>query len=468
MSDMKLSDQLGAMAIIDSLYAQQIALEEHLNLPELRHRVAARIREYYRQNGQDVSDELIEQGVTSWFASRLRYQAPKPGLAQRLGAFLYMTSRSWLKWLGLLLLAVALVFAYGVYTENRDLAQLNREIIARQTEHKQIESQAGTLAAQIDSYTRVPLNYASRPVADIITQARQKLSEIKTQAGSAVPASLVGSKEQLQQRLEEHIHSNYQLFTLYDQALTLAKKLPQLIKEDRRLSSVTRDPSFNTFTHQAPELTSLVSSAALALAANKESAPAEIDKVVSVADREGARLELFNELEQRSGKLAALRLSPGDKKVVDEQIAAAKNLVATADLSNSATPAGWADTLQGLDDTYRFITTPLRLVIVDRVGEKSGVERTYDNSGGKSWYLIAEAITPQEQPFPLPIKDSETGRQEKVRTFGIRISQAEYEKLKRDKLDDGHIDNELVGVKPANQLTIKYVRPVQQGRIISW
>lgn len=468
MTDMKLSDQLGAMAIIDSLYAQQIALEEHLNLPELRQRIASRIREYYQQNGVSINDELIEQGVASWFANRLRYQAPEPTFLQKSGAFLYMTSGRWLRGLGLILLAVVLMVAYVFYAEHRDLAQFNRDMLSRQSEQAQIKTQAAELAGQLASYQQIPLAYAARPVADIIEQAQQKLNALSAKQQAAVVSDASAGKELLEKRLEEQIHHNYLLFTLYDQALTLAKKLPVLLKDDRRLSTITRDPHFPDFIRQAPELSTLVSSAALPLAKGDELASAKVDRAVAVFNSEITRLELFNQLAEHSSRLTALKLSPTDKKAVAEQIAAAKNLLATLTLSDGAASQAWADTLQGLDDTYRFIITPLTLVVVDRVGEKSGVERTYDASGGKSWYLIAEAQTAQGTPFPMRVKDSETGVQQKVATFGIRISQAEYEKLKNDKLDDGHVDNYLVGKKPANQLSIDYVRPVQPGRILSW
>lgn len=72
-----LSDQVGAMAFVDELRAQRNWLQDHLDLPKRRAEVAERIRTYYRRQGIDCDDELVERGVHEFFGRRLRYQAPE-------------------------------------------------------------------------------------------------------------------------------------------------------------------------------------------------------------------------------------------------------------------------------------------------------------------------------------------------------------------------------------------------------
>ena len=79
MSDVLLSEQLGAMARVDQLRHQQNDVDEHLSLPQRRAAVAARIREYYQKNGIAFSDAQIEQGVRDFFANRLVFEAPALG-----------------------------------------------------------------------------------------------------------------------------------------------------------------------------------------------------------------------------------------------------------------------------------------------------------------------------------------------------------------------------------------------------
>ena len=63
MSNIKLSDQLGAMAIIDELYQKQQLLLEHLDHNALRTNLAENIKNYYQAKGQIVNDEIIEKGI---------------------------------------------------------------------------------------------------------------------------------------------------------------------------------------------------------------------------------------------------------------------------------------------------------------------------------------------------------------------------------------------------------------------
>ena len=54
MQDVKLSDQLGAMAIIDELYQKQQLLLEHLDREGLRANLKENIKTFYEAKGQIV------------------------------------------------------------------------------------------------------------------------------------------------------------------------------------------------------------------------------------------------------------------------------------------------------------------------------------------------------------------------------------------------------------------------------
>ena len=83
MSKVLLSEQLGAMARVDQLRQHQNEVDEYLSLPQRRVEVAARIREYYQNNGVQFTDAQIDQGVREFFAGRLVFEAPPLGpLAQ--------------------------------------------------------------------------------------------------------------------------------------------------------------------------------------------------------------------------------------------------------------------------------------------------------------------------------------------------------------------------------------------------
>lgn len=88
-----LSDQLGAMAIIDGLRHRRMLVDELLDLPKRREEVAQRIREYYAAQNIAVDDALIEQGVRAYFEHRLEFEPAAPGKWERRAAATYIRSQ---------------------------------------------------------------------------------------------------------------------------------------------------------------------------------------------------------------------------------------------------------------------------------------------------------------------------------------------------------------------------------------
>ncbi|CNK94349.1 DUF6384 family protein [Yersinia alsatica] len=470
MNEIKLRDQLGAMAIIDSLYAQQIALEEHLDLPKLRQRIAQRIRDYYQSTGVSISDELIEQGVTSWFDNRLRFQSNKMNASQRMVAFLHMTSKKWLTSLSIIVLLLVIGVGINIYVGKNQLAALEKDIASQVLQNSALTTQAQQLSTQIDNIKLSHLNYAAQSAHQIIAKAKSVLDDFHSTQQAIEPSyqGTFSSKENSQHYLSALSKGNEQQTSLLTQAQDLVDSLPRLQKMDETLNQITQDPNLKLYTQRAPEIASILAGATLALSRNAENVAAQVDAAFAAYDKEQTRESLYQSMDRRTQDLRNLPLSPQDRAIIAEQIAEARKMLVGVDLVNIGPPSAWVDAMKELEQTYDFIKQPLSLIIIDRVGEKSGVERTYDISNGRSWYLIVEPVTPGDKLFPMMVKDSETGEQKLVSKFGVRVSQNEYEKLRRDKQDDGHIDNNIVGNKPANQLSFKFTRPVQDGRITTW
>lgn len=91
MSEFKLSDQLGAMAIIDELYQKQQLLLEHLDRETLHHNLQRDIKSYYQTQGLPINDETIEEGIKLWFDKRLQFNAPSHSRFQYLLIYCYIS-----------------------------------------------------------------------------------------------------------------------------------------------------------------------------------------------------------------------------------------------------------------------------------------------------------------------------------------------------------------------------------------
>lgn len=76
MARVALTDQLGAIRLIDELRHRQLMVKDHLDLPARRNEVAQRVRDYYLQQNVVVDDEAVEWAVREHFDKRLTFEAP--------------------------------------------------------------------------------------------------------------------------------------------------------------------------------------------------------------------------------------------------------------------------------------------------------------------------------------------------------------------------------------------------------
>jgi len=123
--------------------------------------------------------------------------------------------------------------------------------------------------------------------------------------------------------------------------------------------------------------------------------------------------------------------------------------------------------------------------VVSRPGVKSGVDR-YSEPGHKfsGWYLVHEAVDTQTgQIVPVRITNSETGKRERVNMWADRVKGNDpdlIEKIQRgykdssllvsvilDKMDNGIIDNNIMGAKKKGYMHYKLNSPEFEGKQIT-
>jgi hypothetical protein len=115
------------------------------------------------------------------------------------------------------------------------------------------------------------------------------------------------------------------------------------------------------------------------------------------------------------------------------------------------------------------ITREYTLTIVSRRGESTGVwRRPPHGSQARNYYLIVEALTPDGSKLSLPVRNEETGATEVVSKFGVRVPEATFESVARDKRDDGIVQNSRFGMKRRGHLAVEYQMPFEGGFITKW
>jgi hypothetical protein len=127
------------------------------------------------------------------------------------------------------------------------------------------------------------------------------------------------------------------------------------------------------------------------------------------------------------------------------------------------------DALARLDDLAAVLEQEYLIQILNRPGERSGVWRIPDvNRQARNYYIIVEALDPSGRPVQVPVKSEETGETERVAVWGQRVDEATFEAVRRDKQDDGIIENDRFGFKSRGHLQPRYDLPASGGAITRW
>jgi hypothetical protein len=107
--------------------------------------------------------------------------------------------------------------------------------------------------------------------------------------------------------------------------------------------------------------------------------------------------------------------------------------------------------------------------IVSRGNEASGIWRIPSiNEATRNYYLIVEAVSPSGRILEVPVTSEEDGVTRLVTMWGVRVSEDTFEAVAADKRDDGIIQDDIIGTKPAGQLQPEYVIAVAGGAITQW
>lgn len=182
---------------------------------------------------------------------------------------------------------------------------------------------------------------------------------------------------------------------------------------------------------------------------------------------EAARIELTETLPRdiaAAGEAArAEALSEDASERVEQLQADAASALSRQDAEAARVALGALQRLR--EDLVRVY----ELRIVSRPGEDSGVYRIPDvNTGARNYYLIVEAVTPQGMLLSLPVRNEETGRTEIVSKWGVRVPERIYEAVRRDKTDDGILQNDVLAIKPRGALDPVPAMTVSGGAITQW
>jgi len=122
-----------------------------------------------------------------------------------------------------------------------------------------------------------------------------------------------------------------------------------------------------------------------------------------------------------------------------------------------------------LETIHQTLLAEYSLRIVDKEGESTGIWRFPEaNSDATNYYIIVEALGLDGNVLTLPIENEETREIEDVTVWAQRVPDVTYEAIRVDRLDDGIIQRNILGVKRYGFLDTEYTMPVLDGAITRW
>lgn len=216
-----LDDVMMAMDVVDTLRHNQDLVARELAGADREKQLIDRLRELYHQQGIEVPDAILKEGVAALAESRFVYTPPKPSFGVTL-ARIYVSRGKWMRPLlvAVAVLVVALGGYYGVY----------RPYQAWQAERAQTELQQG-LPAQMDAlyqtiYEETKVQQAVTQAEDLRTHGKTAAAEGNRAGAEAAIAGLTTLRDTLRQEYQvlvvnrEGINSGFWTFPEINRAAT--------------------------------------------------------------------------------------------------------------------------------------------------------------------------------------------------------------------------------------------------------
>ena len=456
MSEIKLSEQLGAMAIIDELYQKQQLLLEHLDRDVLRDRLKENIRNYYQTKGQSIDDSLIEKGINLWFDKRLLFNAPKRNWFMHFLALCYIKRNILYSIIFIILSALALInFAEITFAK-----KIKNNIDSTYNHILSTKSTLDDLNKKFLEIDKYPINFSQVPIKklknSIIDLLNQNIIPSIIKSGTDI-SSIAQKDEDILKYLKETDES---INTKLSEITSLITQLHELLEKDKKLTKLTQNQVFTDVSKKYPILQNAVDSILDNL--NQGQTDIDINRIETLYSSIERAEFLEKKIESDTKQLLELNVPKSD---MDPIIALQTSLLADLKDLNFEN----VENYQTMMAYYiKLAQTNLTLTIVDHPDHKSGVERTHENTNGKSWYLIVQALTPTGKPTSIWVKSIETGESKLVEMFGQQVTLKAFNDIKEDKINDGHIDNNKLCTKPKGRLIFNCPNSVKSGRISEW
>ncbi|MGI9521085.1 MAG: DUF6384 family protein [Hyphomicrobiaceae bacterium] len=122
-----------------------------------------------------------------------------------------------------------------------------------------------------------------------------------------------------------------------------------------------------------------------------------------------------------------------------------------------------------LSELLETLRQTFKIKIVQRRGELSGLWRIPKvNPNSRNYYLIVEGVDRNGRVIQRSVINEETGKNEIVDKWGVRVPRSVLESVQADKADDGIIQDDVVGEKRRGAVKPHWLIEVHDGALTRW
>lgn len=445
-----LTDQIGAMAIVDKLRFDSHRVQDFMNTTEQKAVLIEKIAQGYRNEGATVSADVIEEGVNQWYQNRLTLNAEP--LPWYLGMFIKRDV--WLKPViaAVLVLVTVMVLVSSITSHMKHKALDQDGQVAQ--EALNLLSFEGNKAIEESIYPFV------KDINILLTNNEEKRQQIAASIRSEVARVNLEIKKSVEPDMKPLAAFTRQYTDVTATMDNLRRDLKSFARlresfdHDKTDSNISTYPQLQTLVQKVENL---LLKPGMTLPELKEG----INNLQTKLDIVNRAVPLRQQVESLTERSLKQLSQEKDKDMVRSL---SGRILIAIDALNPVNPQG----IKELEQIEALSRTDLRLIVNPNKKGKSGIERTFNGSGGKAWYVVVQPLNEAQEPVKLNIKSAETGDQRMTDIFAVRVSKDRYDKLKSDKLDDGIINDDLVGVKPVGLLDFSFETGYEAEYILEW
>jgi hypothetical protein len=417
-------------------------MEEFLISSQKNQDIRNQVIKYFSQNGIDITDEAVDNAVNEYLFKRFDYKESKVvGLQETISKFLFFMlaakekQRQIIITLSAIMLAIVVVITGSVIINNHRAKQ-NEEAYAL------IQSDSVNFVKRIKDM-RVYTNGLFITLSDKLDDLDHRVKSVNELSKPEIKNS------------KDFYATNYQPL---DEKISYVEKTVESFK---RYDTLINGSDYKKL-QNTPSVVIANDKALASIRTFATDSNAQVSNLAKVIDQVLVSYQLVSQLDSIKARYSAMLNDPVAKEFTESSLATIKNYAESGDKSSMQ------NAVDKLNNYYTLFKSPAKMEIYVGNDNKSGVERTFNSSGNKKWYLIVQVKGYDNSVMSYPVLDQESGKVVNVKIFGIEVPRDIYQKVGSEKKSTGMIKQRIIATKDANTMQFNNKIAVNDGFITKW